>query len=335
MTRSDGRTGRALAGVVLVLLAATAVAAAPAHVTAHGARFDIAFTRTVEPFVPGQPPATPPTVLPTVACVRAVGGLQLEAVFGFVNHGPLSADAPISGNENRVVLERFRRPPVEASGPQVTQFVPGSHPHEFAVRFRIGQIPVWKVRVPSSDGDADPAWLASVRPTFLKWCDRHVPRHFSVVQAVPDQFTLSDVAHDALGNVVGYSYEAAFDLAVTACSAGGTPLPPDVVVGWSNGAENLEPLAADDIIATEVRGNAEYQLSRVRTRPAIDVSRPTIVTLPSNDVTGRCSFPDGSVVDSTTYWSDHPAIHQIDPVEVDGLLTLVPSAVLPGGTKFR
>jgi hypothetical protein len=59
------------------------------------------------------------------------------------------------------------------------------------------------------------------------------------------------------------------------------------------------------------------------------------VSLPSSDITGRCSFPDGSIVESAPYWADFAAVHQIEPIEVDGVLTLQLSAVLPGGIKFR
>ncbi len=124
------------------------------------------FTRTVEPWIPGQPPTTPPLVNLTAACIRLVAGGQLEAVFGYDNPGTLSASVPFPQdggvtNGNVIVRDTFRlRPPhqvttIETEGPQATQFLPGSHPHVFAVRFALNQQVAWQVRVPSSDDPVD------------------------------------------------------------------------------------------------------------------------------------------------------------------------------------
>ena len=76
------------------------------------------FTRTVEPWIPGQPPTTPPLVNLTAACIRLVAGGQLEAVFGYDNPDTFSVIALFAAatvgvtNGNVIVRDTFRlRPP--------------------------------------------------------------------------------------------------------------------------------------------------------------------------------------------------------------------------------
>ena len=104
-------------------------------------------------------------------------------------YAALEQDTDITDN-NVIVRTIFSlRPPhrtvqVEDTGPQATLFLPGRHPHVFAVRFRLNERVAWQVRVPSSDDPViDPGWKVTVRPRLLAPCGRHVPDHFAVVQS--------------------------------------------------------------------------------------------------------------------------------------------------------
>lgn len=174
-------------------VAATGVFAEPIAANATAASRK-PFAVRIEPWIPGSPPSTPPAVDLTAACIRRVGRGEREVVFGYDNPGEQSVYAPLEAqggvtNGNLIVrtTHRGRGPRVttviESSGPQATLFLPGQHPHVFAVRFKSNETIAWQVRIPSSDDPVDdPGWKVTVKPRRLPSCGRAVPDHFTVVQ---------------------------------------------------------------------------------------------------------------------------------------------------------
>ena len=109
------------------------------------------YTRTIEPFYPGHEATSPPSVLPTVACVRRVGRGQLEAVFGWDNPGPLSQEAPLDYGLNEILHRKGDTTTDQSDGPQAEEFLPGHHPYAWALRFPAGEVPSWQLVVPPLD----------------------------------------------------------------------------------------------------------------------------------------------------------------------------------------
>jgi hypothetical protein len=339
------RRARMILGVC-VLVASTALvgseaSAAPAR--AFGWR---PFTRTVEPWIPGLPPSTPPIVDLAAACVRWVGGGQLEAVFGYDNPDELSVYAGLDqdtdvAHGNVIVRNVFSlRPPhrtvqVEDTGPQATLFLPGRHPHVFAVRFRLNERVAWQVRIPSSDEpQTDPGWKVTVRPRLFAPCGPRVPDHFAVVQTAGVFESPVNIVRDEDAHITGYDMAVGVVGVRTVCSADGSPLPFRDVVGWTN-QPNVVPLRTDEIIRHVVAGNAVFEMTRIHVRAVLDVSQPVGWFGPIADVTGRCRF-GRQVVRSDVFWAGLPATGTITPTIVDGaVVDLVPTLVLPGGNRIR
>ena len=303
------------------------------------------FIREVEPWVPGSPPSTPPAVDLTAACVRLVGGGELEAVFGYNNPGQLSVYSglnPVSDipGANVIVRETRRlRPPrvsteIEATGPQATLFLPGNHPHVFAVRFKLNETVAWRVRIPSSDDPViDPGWKVTVKPRLLAPCGWRVPAHFAVVQAADMSSGPTNVRRDVNGGITAYDVEFSAQNVIVVCSAGGSVLPFEQVVGWTM-EPNLVPLV--DVVEVVVSSNgAVFEMSPTRERAVVDEFVPVEWFGPIADVTGRCDF-GGKVVESDVFWAGQPSSGLITPIVVDGrVVQLDASAVLPGGSRLR
>ena len=254
MSRRNLRTRRLIGAVLASLLAISMTAATAGTAAAAPAPFR---TRTIEPWLPGQPPTTPPAVDLTAPCVRYVGHGELEAVFGYHNPGVYSAFTPLAADHgepgaNVIIRDPWGAAPpaVDTTNPQVTMFLPGWHRYAFAVRFRLGDRVAWQVRLPSKDDpNLDPGWKVTVRPDLLSWCGRSVPARFAVVQAASAFLNPVDIVRDTAGNITSYDVRINIEGARTACSTGGVALPTTQVVGWTPNP-NLGPIpasaAADD-----------------------------------------------------------------------------------------
>jgi hypothetical protein len=306
------------------------------------------FTRTVEPWIPGQPPSTPPVVDLTAACVRWVGGGQLEAVFGYDNPGELSVFAgldqdPGAFTGGNVIVRTIyslrpphRREQVEHTGPQATLFRPGHHPHVFAVRFRLNERVAWQVRIPSSDDpNVDPGWKVTVRPRLFAPCRPRVPDHFAVVQTASMVSGPANLARNEAQHITAYDLEFGVAAVRTVCSAGGTVLPFKDLVGWTD-EPNIAPLPPDEVAYVVIgANNTVFEMTRTRARAVLDVSQVVHWFGPIADVTGRCRF-GRDLVRSDVFWAGEPALGTIEPTIVDGaVVELETSMVLPGGSRIR
>ena len=343
--RTRSRRGLLAAALLAVpaVLVGTSTPSADAATAAHRRPF----TREVEPWISGSPPSSPPAVKLTAACVRRVGGGKLEAVFGYKNLSPLSVyaglDPDIDIPEGNVIVRetRHRRPPrrtteIEILGPQATLFLPGTHRHVFAVRFRSNQTVAWRVRVPSFDDPViDPGWKVTVRPRRLARCGRRVPDHFVVVQAASVSSGPANIIRDEDGGITAYDVEFGAQSVDVVCSADGRVLPFKQVVGWTI-EPNLVPLRRREIVEEIVASNGtRFQMSRTRVRRVVDVFEPVEWFGPIADVIGRCAFR-GEVVKSEVFWAGQPANGSITPIVVDGaVVQLRGDLVLPGGVRIR
>jgi len=338
--------GLLAAAAVTTPAAAAATTGSAAAAAARSGPTDRAFTRTIEPFYPASPPASPPGVLPRVACVRPAGPGRIEAVFGYDNVGTLSQDAPIGDGTpfsayNQILHRVGDVTTVQDQGPQVTQFRPGGHPYAFSLTFPIGEVPSWKVAVhPADPADEFNLWWVTVTPTFRKACGPRVPKHFSVVQLARVGVSPTSVTYDPAGNAIGYDVTADMRDVATVCSDGGTVEPYRFIVGWNVADSNLVPQSRRQVIRTATYwagtpNESHWQYTRTNERKVVDPSQQTYVIGPSVDLTGACSFPDGSSARSITYWVDPPMATDIRIVDVDGIATIQVGSVLPGGVRTR
>ena len=129
--------------------------------------------------------------------------------------------------------------------------------------------------------------------------------------------------------------ESSVQSARVVCSAGGTVLPFEQLVGWSI-EPNLVPLRDDEIIREIVVSNgARFQMSATLVRAVVDLFEPVDWFGPIADVTGRCAF-GREVVAGEVFWAGQPAQGRITPIVADGaVVDLTFSADLPGGVRIR
>jgi hypothetical protein len=243
---------------------------------------------------------------------------------------------------NVIVRTTFRlRPPhrrvqVEDTGPQATLFLPGRHPHVFAVRFRLNERVAWQVRIPSSDDpNVDPGWKVTVRPRLFAPCGPRVPDHFAVVQTATMTSGPANIVRDGDQHITAYDLAFGVTGVGTVCSAGGTVLPFRDLVGWAD-EPNIAPLPPDEV-AYVVLGanNTVFEMTRTHARAVLDVSQDVHWFGPIADVTGRCRF-GREVVRSDVFWAGVPATGTIEPTIVNGaVVELDTSMVLPGGSRIR
>jgi hypothetical protein len=289
---------------------------------------DDSFTHTIEPWDPEDVPVGDPAFDLTAACVREVRG-GLEAVFGYENRsGPsvlvaLDPDTIHDHNAN-VIINVFKAGPfravhIEDLGPQVTLFKPGSHPHAFALRFQRSDRISWQVRVPSEDEDEAAAWRITVSPRRKVDCGANVPHHYAVLQHVEVTADFANIDVDDNEHITGYGIAFGARNARTACSAGGEPVAPDVVVGWPKGI-NLEPIVPDYEVKI-VRSGAKilYEMSTTTVRQVDHLLQPVEWLGPIADVTARCAFGD-EIVAGDPFWGERAGSGFTAPDVVDGVL---------------
>ncbi len=229
-------------------------------------------------------------------------------MFGYENLSPLSVyvglDPDIDVPEGNVIVRetRRRRPSrrtteSEVAGPQATLFLPGTHRHVFAVRFKKNETVAWRVRVPSFDDPViDPGWKVTVEPRHAR-CGRRVPEHFAVVQTAAVSAGPANIVRGQSGGITAYDVEVGAQSVNVVCSRGGRVLPFKQIVGWTI-EPNLVPLRRGEIVEEIVVGNgARFQMSKTRVRGIVDVFKPVEWFGPIADVTGRCAF-GGEVVKS-------------------------------------
>ena len=345
--RTRSRAPRATFGLVMAVgLLTMAVVSSPADAapTASAAPHSVhrAYTRTIEPFYPGHEATSPPSVLPTVACVRRVGRGQLEAVFGWDNPGPLSQEAPLDYGLNEILHRKGDTTTDQSDGPQAEEFLPGHHPYAWALRFAAGEVPSWQLVIPPLDQTQSIfLWSVTVTPTFRTWCGPDVPRHFAAVQSALTGMQVVDKVRDADGNVVSYRLAADLAPVTTVCSPGGTPLPAVSVMGWSLQDQNLVPLRHRDVIRTVQQGIGTWagglvQKTFVTMRSVVDPQVRVHLYGPSRDVYGACRFRDGSVARALVYWSTPEVYSEFYLASRDGGPVDVQfESVAPGGTRLR
>ena len=354
MSRIRVKAPRAIVGAALAIALASGIAAAaPAGAAApgdgttsgHPPTEHRAYTRTVEPYYVGHVAATPPSVLPTVTCVRSVGPGQLEVVFGYQNVTTKSQEAridpTIDPSFNHIAHRQGDTTTIQDYGPQATEFLPGNHPYAFALRIPKGEVPSWEIVVPPTDpAESFNLWSISVTPTFNKWCGSRVPRHFATIQSAGIGAGETDKVRDADGNVTDYKLTASFAPVVTACSEGGTPIEADSIVGWSLDDANLVPLDKRDVIRTVHEGigtllDSAVQKTRVLVRSVADPSQHVHLYAPSRDVYGGCSFPDGTTAKALVYWDTPDWYGEWFLEKRDGPIDVYWWAVAPGGVRTR
>jgi hypothetical protein len=297
-----------LAAVAALSWAAQPTAAAPVET----------FTRAVNPD-PSRPPSTPPAVDLTAACVRKVKGGELEAVFGYENHGPksllvsLDPDTIFNDNANVIVevhkVGQVRAISITDLGPQVTLFKPGVHPYEFAVRYDASNKISWRVRVPELGGGFG-AWWETVSPVEKAQCGRDVPGHFAVAQDVQLQtpgpvWTDDDLGPD--GEILRYDIVAGVQSMRATCSAGGQLIEPEVLQGWP-AIVNLEPFEpGESPYSVGIEGNDGgiyvFDMSQTIRRHVADITQPVRWLGPIADVAARCQFGD-KIVTGDPFWAE-------------------------------
>lgn len=319
------------------------VAPSPATISAGGPE---PFTRTVEPVDPNNRPTAKPIISLTAACVREVPG-GLEAVFGYRNRAPqsilvnLGPDTTQADDHDNVIIRFIEIPPIvgveiEDLGPQVTLFKPGRHRHAFAVRFAPNEHVAWEVEVPAADESG--FWRVTVQPNVNVRCGRTVPDHFAVVQDVavempaPDNFEFEE----GTDHITGYDVEFGLKRMRTACSEGGVPIAPEVVLGMPADI-NLEPITPEYQVEIErSAGPIIYDMSSTETtRSVVDVFEEVFWLGPIADVTARCAFGD-EVVKSDEFWAELVGFGSIDPIVEGGFVTGVSiSQNAPLGSRLR
>jgi hypothetical protein len=321
---------------------AGAIVATP---TAAPAAQDGSFIHTIEPWDPEDVPEGDPAFDLTAACVREVRG-GLEAVFGYENPSgpsvlvPLDPDTIHDDNANVIITvfkaRQSRVVHIEDLGPQVTLFKPGSHPHAFALRFQRSDRVSWQVRVPSEDPDEAAAWRITVTPRKRVDCGANVPHRYAVLQDVEVTADFANIDTDLeTGHITGYGIAFGARNDRTACSAGGEPVAPDVVVGWPKGI-NLEPIVADfevEIVLTG--GTVVYEMSTTKERQVDRLLEPVEWLGPIADVTAQCAFGD-ELVAGDPFWGERAGGGRTIPEVVDGALVgLGFTQFSPVGSRLR
>jgi hypothetical protein len=306
---------------------------------------DGSFTHTIEPWDLENVPEGDPAFDLTAACVREVRG-GLEAVFGYENPSgpsvfvPLDPDTIHDDNANVIVTVfkagPFRGMHIEDLGPQVTLFKPGSHPHAFALRFKRSDRVSWQVRVPSEDEDEAAAWRITVTPRKRVDCGANVPHRYAVLQDVEVTADFANIDEDpATGHITGYGIAFGARNDRTACSAGGEPVAPEVVVGWPKGI-NLKPIVPDyevEIVLTG--GTVVYEMSTTKERQVDRLLDPVEWLGPIADVTAQCAFGD-EIVAGDPFWGERAGGGRTIPEVVDGALVgLGFTQFSPVGSRLR
>ena len=340
--RTSSRRGLFAAALLAVpaLLVGASTPTADAATTDHRR----SFVREVEPWIPGSPPSTPPAVKLTAACVRRVGGGELEAVFGYKNLSPLSVYAGLDPHvdipEGNVIVRetRRRRGPhrtaeIEVRGPQATLFLPGTHRHVFAVRFKSNQTVAWRVRVPSFDDPViDPGWKVTVEPRRHARCAAAGARPLHRRAGRRDELWADQRPgrqrwhHRVRRRVRRPVRERRLQRRWESSSLQRGRRVDDRT---ESGATAASARSSKRSSSETARG------SRCRKRAygrVVDVFEPVEWFGPIADVTGRCAFR-GEVVKSEVFWAGQPATGSITPVVVAGaVVRLEATAVLREGS---
>ena len=348
MPRRTRRTIRqTIAAVAVGALAMTGAAC----VAQPGSADSAAFVRIVVPTDLLNPPSGMPVVLPSVACVRDVGGGVKEAVFGYEDTDTVTADAPLVGPpDNQLLRTRGGGTVVDAVQPQVTQFHPGSHPTEFAARFRPGDLLTWvftTVGANHTPSGAQRTWTVSVtaKPDGPA-CGAEVPAHFAVVQRAAIVNDI-DVQRDPAGVITGYGFRVGYDVTV-ACSEGSSGSSSESLVGFSSDNATVDPVLGTRQFVSP-GGSITFLITTNHFFPVIDITRPAVVPWPSSDISARCEYPGGPA-EARTYFSDYPGFvtttHLKGQLEGTDTYCELPTtgclptdfiidAVAPGGIRFR
>ena len=314
---------------LLVLLVAVSGTIAVSVSAGVGAVARSAPSSTVFTYFPG-PSGTDPTpdLVPSVDCVYHTAGTHQSTYwfgYGFTATPQVIAlkDLPANlavGPANHFVERRGSRTVnAHANRGQGTYFQTGAHRYVFGVTVSTGNSLTWTVQAP------DPAshpplgyWQAAITPVAPPAC----PRGYTNRSAAPQTTGNAEIRFVPINeqhvNGVLTKSQLKFSVAgavTSGCSAGGTPLQPRVLWGFSDFAEggtsNLAPLDPHSVVRVDTFYPGDgatavtYQRTWNATRTIIDPQRPFTTTpgvsshgmATTNvlaDVQARCAFTIGS-----------------------------------------
>lgn len=293
----------------------------------------------IEPADPARPPELPPAILPTVTCVRR-SHHQIETVFGYEHNGVRSYQTPQDGEgtplRGNYFLDGSRQ--ITDLG-QLDQFLPGSHTSRFSVR--TSRRATWVLEVPSLAEEAPNSippprqWKISITARGPS-CRRSVPRHFASMRATAPDFAPVDVVRDDTGRITRYSLGFTQD-GITLCSAGGTPVEPRVLWGYSgsalDGGLNLVPLPPDQVVRIDQFESRLWPRTAVAEREVADISQGVGLEV-IVDTYARCQFGDDIVEAPDPRWGGDDGssfLVFVKPNQEIHIQVFVPA----GGVRFR
>lgn len=307
-----------------------------------------AFKLVTEPLA-GLSPETGPSVLPKVTCVRRINQATKEAVFGYNGVDPLSNRPRI----NRIEISPGPQQPFApvSNPPVVTQFQPGNHPNRFSIRFPASGRVRWVLEVPRV-GEPDlvnspDSWRLTITAKD-SGCEAWVPRRFAVAQyALGGPADPVITATDDSGRPIE-AHLPMIGTTQTACSAGGTPGPSQLLWGYQGEDANgfpglLDPLTS--VVRIDTFGPftfaRSYDQERILRWPTSD---SWTGVSPILDAYATCEFQTASgpvtVVSRDALWgpegTSQPPVFSWGLIKDEfGVWGLQASSVAPGGGKFR
>ncbi len=143
-----------------------------------------------------------------------------------------------------------------ANRSQVLQLKSGEHHRSFAVRVAAGNRPEWSVTVALSNAEAlQPQSTSVAIPNgSLPSCTPKTPRHSAVAQvtAAPT-ITFNAVGRqlDSTGKLIGSAIRFRVNGVTSVCSAGGVPMPPQILWGYDAGP-GIAPIRRSSVVRTDI-----------------------------------------------------------------------------------
>jgi hypothetical protein len=156
---------------------------------------------------------------------------------------------------------------------QVVQFKPGERTRSFAVRVAPGNVPRWAVTVAVSiiEGTNPQATAVATPNPGTPLCPIGVRRHSATVNVSAEPtigFAAMGRRLDANGKLVASSIRFTIGNMTSACSAGGTPLPPQILWGYSSRL-GTAPIRPSSVVRTDILTstfqNTSFEVPFVRT----------------------------------------------------------------------
>ncbi len=283
---------------------------------------------------PGPPPVAGVTVFADCVIVKRTG---TTVWFGYENTLD-ERQVALVGASNEVAVNG-----VVSNQGQVTQFLPGRAARAFAVTVPVGAVPTWSVTYSNTQGLNGGSSLAAFS-VLTPPCPAGVGVRSATPQIVGGLIptisakTVNERNRERDGLLVRSSLQFSINGVVSACAAGGTPLVPRVLWGYSvnpqgnldgfivTGAAAYQPL--NNVVRVEQSATSTidpYERTYQSTRRVVDPQRRSVYGTQKEvnkgtaqiaygfssvgviaDVEARCQFGANVVTSVTTVWVDPP-----------------------------